>query len=165
MPVRQWFENLAAREKALVLAAGVLAVIAFFVIAVVRPLAQDQRRLGQQVADKQAVLEDIERVAARFGPAPGNNTGQGNTSTESLVVLVDRTTRTRGLGAYLRRNEPDGAASIRLRFENVPFDDLVAWLAEMQVAHGIGVANFNAESTATAGRVSANMQLSRATNG
>jgi general secretion pathway protein M len=161
MELREWFERLAPRERILVMVAGALLIIAVVVIGALRPLAVGRQRAAEQLADKRAVLADIERVATRFGPqSPGATAAQP--SGESLVVLVDRMTRSRGLAPYLKRNEPDGASSIRLRFENAPFDELVGWLVEMQVSQGIAVVNATADPARDAGRVSANLQLSRA---
>jgi general secretion pathway protein M len=159
---REWFESLAPRERVLVAAAAVLTLFAVIVMGAIRPLASGRKAAVEQLADRQAVLEDIERVAARFGPQPGVAGAPTQPGGESLVVLVDRTTRTRGLAPYLKRNEPDGEASIRLRFENAPFDDLIAWLADVQATQGIGVVTASADPGEVAGRVSASLQLSRA---
>lgn len=162
MPVREWFETLSQREKLLVSGAAILLVVAIVMIGAFRPLALSRQRLAGQLTEKQAVLADIERVATRVGRLSGPAAPQAAASGESLVVLIDRTTRSRGLGAYLKRNEPDGATSIRLRFENVPFDDLVAWLAEIQSTSAIGVTSANADPATGVGRVNVNLQLARA---
>lgn len=162
MNLREWFGNLAPRERLLVSIAGVMTVVAVVVVGGIRPLASGRQAALEQLADRQAVLADIERVAARFGPQAGGSAPAASPSGESLVVLVDRTTRSRGLAPYLKRNEPDGEASIRLRFENAPFDELVAWLAELQSAQGIGVVSASADPGEAPGRVSANLQLARA---
>jgi len=161
MDIRAWFNGLAPRERLLVGAAGALLVVAVLVIGVIRPLGSSRESLEAQIADKQAVLADIERVAARFGPRAAG-VAQAQPGGGSLVVLVDRTTRARGLAPYLKRNEPDGEASIRLRFENVPFDELAGWLVELQATQGIGVVTVNADPGEGTGRVTANLQLSRA---
>lgn len=162
MDPRAWFDGLAPRERVLVAAAAVMVLVAIVVIGVVRPLAGARAAALAQIEDKQAVLADIERVAARFGPQSGAAARQAQPSGESLVVLVDRTSRSRGLAPYLKRNEPDGNASIRLRFENVPFDELAAWLVELQATQGIAVATANADPGDATGRVTANLQLTRA---
>jgi general secretion pathway protein M len=159
VPIRQWFNSLAARERLLVSVAGGLLLVAVLVIAGIRPLSAGLRSATAELTDKRAVLADIERVAARFGPQAGAAAAQA--AGESLVVLVDRTTRSRGLGSYLKRNEPDGNDNIRLRFENVPFDELIGWLADLQANHAIGVVSANADPGPDTGRVSANLQLSR----
>jgi len=110
-----------------------------------------------------ALLADIERVAARFGVRPGGESPAGTAAgTESLVVLVDRSTRAAGLGAYLKRNEPEGNTGIRLRFEDVPFDGLISWLADLQATQGVGVVAATADPGQEPGRVTANIQLARA---
>ena len=162
MRIRDWFDGLAPRERLLVGLAGAVLAIAVIVMAGIRPLTVNLKTAAEQVADKRAVLADIEHVAARFGPQAGALAATAQPTGESLVVLVDRTTRSRGLGPYLKRNEPDGNDSIRLRFENVPFDDLIGWLADLQTTQSISVVSANADPGQDAGRVSANLQLSRA---
>ncbi len=164
MPIARWFETLAPRERLLVAAAGGLLLLAMLTIGLLRPLAASHRRLNEQLLDKQSILADIERVAARFGQVGAGTATASQSSGESLVVLIDRTLRARGLGGYLKRNEPDGPASIRLRFESVPFDEFIGWLVEMQSGHGVGVTSLSADPAAT-GRVNASLQLTRAAPG
>lgn len=160
--LRTWFDRLAPRERLLVTVAAVMTLVAVVVIGGVRPLVASRKEATARLADRQAILADIERVAARFGPQAGAAQAKAQPSNESLVVLVDRTTRARGLAPYLKRNEPDGAASIRLRFENASFDDLASWLAELQTSQGIGVVSANVDPGEATGRITANLQLSRA---
>ncbi len=159
--LRQWWDGLAPRERLMVSAAALVALLALIVAGLLRPLASARAVAAAELADKQIVLADIERVAARFGPRAAGATA-AQPSGESLVVLVDRTTRAGGLGAYLKRNEPDGQDGIRLRFENAPFDELVAWLGELQTNQRVGVVSATVDPGEGAGRVSANVQLARA---
>lgn len=161
MILQDWFNGLASREKILVTIAAAFAALALVIVAVIRPLASGRARMEESIVDKRAVLADIERVAARFGPNAGAQATAVQPGNESLVVLIDRTTRSSGLGGYLKRNEPDGTASIRLRFENAPFDDLVAWLVELRVTQGISVTSATTDPAQDAGRVNASFQLSR----
>ncbi len=159
--IQDWFNALASREKVLVGLACALTVFALIVMGVIRPLASGRDAATQAVADKRAVLADIERVAARFGPNAGASAAATPPSAESLVVLIDRTTRSSGLGAYLKRNEPDGNSSIRLRLEDAPFDELMAWLVGLQATQGISVIAATTDPGKEPGRVNASLQLSR----
>lgn len=160
--LQEWFDSLASRERLLVSAAGVLTVIAVLVVGIYRPLTAGYRTASQELADKRAVLADIERVAARFGPNAAASVATAQPGGESLVVLVDRTTRSSGIAPYLKRNEPDGNISIRLRFENAPFDELMGWLIEVQTGYGISVTSATTDPAQEVGRVNANLQLARA---
>jgi general secretion pathway protein M len=162
MDLRARFEQLAPRERLLIAAAGVLAILALVIMLGVRPLFASSRRAAEQVADKQALLGDLERLAARLGPqTPATGAAMPNDN-QPLVVLVDRTTRAQGLGQFLKRNEPDGAASIRLRFENAPFDTLLVWMVEMQNAHQLATINASIDPGQDMGRVNCSLQLARA---
>jgi general secretion pathway protein M len=77
------------------------------------------------------------------------------------VVVVDRSTRERGLGTYLKRNQPEGANGIRLRLENAPFDDLTGWLADLQTRQGLTAVSVSFDPTGEPGRVNSNLVLER----
>lgn len=162
MKAAERFLALAPRERLLIGVAAGLAVIAVVVLGIINPLMNSRRALETELAEKQAALGDIERVAARFGKAGGAAAAAARSSSESLVVVMDRTARTRGLSTYLRRNEPDGPNGIRLHLENIPFDDLIGWLGELQGMHGISVSSASVDPAQDPGRVSVNLQLSRA---
>lgn len=156
------FASLAPRERMLILAAAALGLFALVFVFGIRPLLSSQRRMQEDLSEQRAVLADIERVAARFGPQPGaGKQATARPGEESLVLLVDRSTRAAGLTAYLKRNEPEGNTGIRLRFEDAPFDELVGWLARLQAEQGVGVVAATADPGQEPGRVTANIQLAR----
>ena len=161
--MKDWFAQLEPRERILVSSAAVLAVVALIMIAGVRPLVNNAARNQELVADKETLLADLTQAAARIGPQTSRSTGQVPAGRDSLVVVVDQTTRKFGLSANLKRNQPDGADSIRLRLENAPFDDMVQWLAELQNRHGLSAASANIDVAQAKGRVNCNLVLSRLT--
>jgi general secretion pathway protein M len=160
--MREWFEGLEQRERWLVASAGVLAIIAVVVLAVIRPISSQTARGLELVEQKKTLLTDLEQVARRVGPqrsgAPTGNLG----NTDSLVVIVDQTTRRTGLAAYLKRNQPDGATSIRLRFENAPFDTIVEWLADLEANYSLSATTATIDRAAGRGRVNCNFTLATA---
>ena len=156
------FASLAPRERMLVFAAAALGLFALLYALGIRPLLVSQRQAREDLEEQRAVLADIERVAARFGPQPGaGQQAAARPGEDSLVLLVDRSTRAAGLAAYLKRNEPEGTTGIRLRFEDAPFDELITWLARLQAEHAVGVVAATADPGQEPGRVTANIQLAR----
>ncbi|MEO7387059.1 MAG: type II secretion system protein M [Gammaproteobacteria bacterium] len=158
---REWLDKLAPRERLLVLAAAVFAGLALVYALGLQPLYAARGRAAAQVEEQRSLLGDLEQVARRFGPQGAANSATPATG-ESLVVLLDRSTRERGLGAYLKRNQPEGAAGVRLRLENVPFDDLTAWLAEVQTRQGLAAISASFDPSGEPGRVNSNLVLERA---
>lgn len=159
--LRAWFQGLAPRERLLILAAAALAAVAVAYAGVVEPVFGARARAAESVARNRQLLADIEGVARRLGPqrsqpaaAPG--------SADSLVVVIDRSTRDLGLAGFLKRNQPEGPASIRLRFENAPFDQLLEWLAAAETRDGLRPTAASFDPSGEPGRVNSNIVLARA---
>ena len=158
--LRNWFEQLSIRERVMVGAAGLLVVFAVLYLGAFRPLLTTAAHNGAVVEEHRALLDEITQLAARRGPQRGSAPAGGG-SDQSLVLVVDRTTRSSGLSAYLKRNQPDGADSIRLRFEDAPFDDLTQWLGQLRNQHGLATTSANIDVAAQPGRVNCNLTLER----
>ena len=160
--LRNWFDQLAARERILVVTAGVLVVIAIVLLGAVQPLTREAGRHAEQIADQEELLQELDELAARLGPQRGASRAPAAADGQSLVLVVDRTTRSRGLGGFLKRNQPDGDDAIRLRFESAPFDVLVEWLVELETAYGLTASSANIDAASATGRVNCNLVLTRA---
>ena len=75
---RDWFNELAPRERVLVSAAGLLLVFAILVLGAVRPLISKAARNAEIVADREALLAELDDVAARLGPQQGGGNAAGS---------------------------------------------------------------------------------------
>lgn len=162
MNIRQWFTGLSERERMMVLAAGALTLYAILHLAVIAPLWGGSARLSEQVSERHLLLAELRAaeaaVAAQRGgsrPAPVQDAAQ------SLVVIVDRTSREAGLGGALRRNQPTPDQGLRVSFETASFDALVAWLAVLQNRYGISVESASFDGATAPGLVNATLVLER----
>lgn len=162
--IRDWWQQLAPREQMMVAGCAVFIVLAMIWSMVIQPLYTGRTLLAQEVATKQGQLANFQELAGRFAPAvsgaspaPGNNSGNSN---ESIVVIIDRTTRNRAIAPYLKRNQPEGTAGVRLRFEGAPFDELVEWLGELSQSYGLVAVTANFDEAGT-GRVNCSLVLTR----
>jgi general secretion pathway protein M len=159
--IRQWLDKLAPRERWLVMGGALFALLALIFAIGIRPIYRARTAAASRVAEQRSLLSDIEQVARRFGPqsaAAATPAGNG----ESLIVLIDRSTRERGLSSYLKRNQPEGSDGVRLRMENAPFDELLLWLSEVQSRQGLAAVSASFDPAGEPGRVNANLVLSPA---
>ena len=157
--IQAWFTHLAPRERIMVVACGIVIIMALTWSLLIKPVYVSSAELEDRVAQKQANLANLQELASQI-----NTDGQSGTrtgSSESIVVVIDRTTRSRQLAQYLKRNQPDGNASVRLRFEGAPFDVLVAWLGELKQSYGMTMVTANFDEAGT-GRVNCSLVITRA---
>ncbi|HHQ14490.1 MAG TPA: type II secretion system protein M [Chromatiales bacterium] len=157
--LQTWFSGLAPRERILVSVAAVLTIIAIVVLGIVQPLTRKADRSQEIITEQETLLDELEQVATRLGPQRGTTGNTSAPASQSLVLIVDRTTRGHELAKFLTRSQPDGNEKIRLRFEGAPFDRLVEWLVEVQERHGLAVESANIDQATEPGRVNCNLVL------
>jgi general secretion pathway protein M len=157
--LREWFEQLAPRERLFVSACAAVVVLALVWVLAVQPLLAGRAQLVDRVASKQTQLASMQELAARM-PAPAQAGQPVAGGLDSIVVIIDRATRKRQLAQYLKRNQPDGQSGVRLRFENAPFDQLMSLLGELHNTYGMETSNANFDSVGS-GVVNSSLVLTR----
>ena len=131
--IRRWLDDRSPSERLLIgIAALLLTVLIVYALAW-RPLQrhradlerglEQQRQLERWLEGTRAEVMRLRRRTSTTGRSAGDR--------RSLLALVDQTARQAGLGGSIRRVEPDGQDGVRLRFEAVAFDDLMAWLGKI----------------------------------
>ncbi len=134
--MREWFESLQARERIFVLAAAVFFVFAVLYLGIWMPLDRGQKSLSHSVNDWRSALAQLQPLKGQLQSA---GSAQSSGGRQSLVVIIDNTLRQRGLYSALQRSQPTTGNGIRVEFENVAFDDLILWLGDLHVRHGLQV--------------------------
>ncbi len=161
--MKAWFAGLNDRERLMVLIGTALVAYAIVHFTVIAPLWGGSARLAAELPERQSLLAELKAAEGELsGRRPG---GEGRQPVEgagqSLVVIIDRTSREAGLGGSLRRNQPTPDQGLRVGFEGAPFEALVPWLAQLQTRYGIGVESASFDTAAAPGLVNATLVLER----
>ena len=157
--MQDWLASMSSRERYMVLGCGAFIVLALVWALAVQPLIKQSSGLEERVAGKRGQLALLHERASQVQVSSGG--ARGVTSSDSIVVIIDRTTREKQLAGYLKRNQPEGAQSVRLRFEGAPFDALVSWLGELSDRYSMTTVNATVDMAGT-GRVNASLVVRRA---
>ena len=154
--MRDWFEKLNERERMLVFA-GAVAALLIVLIGWLWPLNQRANEARERVARKRSDLTFVQSAAPEIiaaGPA-----ARAGPAGESLVVLVDRVARQSALAQAIASSEPTGETQLRVRLNRASFDNMLAWLARLGQQYGVQVASASIDPTGTAGLVNASIEL------
>lgn len=158
--MRDWWNSLQPRER-MFIAVGSVLLVAFLIFWLgLKPLFQNAGETRQRVAEKSALLADLRATASEMGDR-SRLTANLPSANESLVVIVDRSTRETGLATSLKRNQPVSDDEIRVRFENASFNQVMAWLGLLNSKYGIQIDNAAFETMTEPGRVQASLVLKR----
>jgi general secretion pathway protein M len=154
--MRAWYANLAERERRVV-TFGAVAAAVLLLLAIVLPLNRNISQSRARISTKQADLAFIQAAMPQLSAAgPGVRPAEPG---QSLVVLIDGSARESGLGKSLSSTQPTADKGLRVRFDNVAFDALVAWLARLSQSHGVRVESAEIESAGEPGLVNAGLVL------
>jgi general secretion pathway protein M len=151
-PLQERFLGLQAREQRIVLGgAAVLFLLLLFVV-------WDQSRLNQQkaanaLAEERAFAQRLELIASLASNGNGAAALNG-----SLLSVVDQASRNGTLNTPPKQIQPDGDSRVRIWFEDVPFDALLRWLAQLG-QQGVQVQEVDLEGRPTPGTVSIRLTL------
>ena len=161
--MRDWFENLEAREKLFVSAGAIIVALSLIYGFVWAPLDKNHAQVTASVSDWQRSLAELRPLRGSVQDASAN-TPRPAAGQQSPIIVVDQTLRSRGLEQFRRRSQPTTSNGIRIEFENVAFDDLVLWLGDLADQYGMHVqaGSLSAGGRSGPGRINATLTLERA---
>jgi general secretion pathway protein M len=151
----QYLAKLNARERRIVLAGGIAALL-LLILAIVLPLQHSVGATQQRLERKRDDLIWLRSMAPQLA---GLRSNAPPPLRESLVVVVDRTARQAGLDKALVGSQPSGDGGLNVRLEQTPFDNLVTWLGQLRESYGVRVDSAVVDAGTAVGTVNASLVL------
>ena len=160
--LQEWFAGLAPRERVMVSAAAVVVVFALFYYALWRPLnagLADARTRTAAESDQARWMLGIRDEARQLQASGRRQSVKGQD--ESLLSIVDASSRANDLGNAVRRIQPANNDKATVTLDNADFNQLVFWLRNLQSNYGIRASEFTASRQDKPGTVQARLTLVR----
>ena len=159
--MKDWFQQLERREQR-TLAIGFVMLILMVTVYVSSELNTANDLLREQLRQEQASLQQMQVTARIVQRLRGNNEGtQTGNSSESLLAIVDRTSKSANLANAVKRVQPDGSSGVRVWLEGGEFNRVVTWLDQLLARHGAQLKSATFERGESTGRVNARISLER----
>jgi len=160
-----WWTKLEVREKAVLVFGGVSVAIAALYLFTWEPFYNRLHSLRQSVLEERINVAwmkqaEVETRTLRGILSPDKPVRTG----ESLLALVDRSARAAGMSASLKRVEPEGKDKVRVWLEDVIFDVLIPWVADLQKSQGVTPESLVVDRQPTLGHVNARLVLAGSSN-
>lgn len=159
---RDRYMALQLRERWMLGVGATLVLLTLLYLLIWEPIvtAHTERSMALESARATAIkLEDAAAlVQSQRGRNPAATAGRGL----SLMAAVDQASKQGSLGKGPARIQPEGDREVRVWFEDVSFDALLRWTAELQARYGVSVQTMDVEPQATPGQVNVRFSLVRA---
>ena len=161
--MKAWWQQLAPRERRMLLIGGGALAVIFYVFLVRLPGQAAVEELSEQVTQERELAnwmeqtrDQIRALSGESGPDEPGGTDQ------ALFSLADESARTQGLEQVLGRVEPAGDDGARVNFEDIAFDDLLRWLIHLRREHGVIADQVTVREGSREGRVNVQLVLETA---
>jgi general secretion pathway protein M len=156
--MKVWWAGLQPRERAILAGGAVVLGILVLWMGIWEPIAEERGKLRTEVSGlatdlawMQQVSDQVRRRAAQQG-----SQGAGRAAGGSVLTLVEVSATAAGIRQSIERVQPEGQGA-RLWFDQVGFDALINWLAELEGRHGLQVSQLAVDVSADTGTVSARL--------
>ncbi len=156
--MKAWFQQLTQREQLylLVMAFAVALYLLYMVLAA--PLGRARDNMAQQNAAVASTLQRVDQMVSRILYL--RESGDRPTSGRNLTTLINNSTSAMNLP--VSRLQPNARGEIQVRLESAAFDDLIAWLHQMEYGESLLVREVSITQAGSAGRVNATVRIAQA---
>jgi len=158
--MKAWFEQLEARQRLVLILAGLILVALILFVQVWEPLKEASALERERIAQQQARLDWLVAVTPMARQLQQRRLAQQRDTDQSLLVLADQSARAAGLASALTRIEPAGQAQVRVWLDNADFMRTMGWLQQLSSTHPIDVNQMSVDRAAAEGQVNVRVTLS-----
>ena len=154
--MKTFWQNLSARDRHAIAAGGVVVAITLLWSLALSPLLQSRAALREEMAANAEALLWMRPAAERLGAHTTRSPSA--VDRRPLLVRIDASVRSSGLGASVSGIEPVDPLRVRMQFSGADFDVLIQWLAQSS-ADGVRIEGFSAQRASGPGRVDARVSM------
>lgn len=153
----EYFNQLKPRERIMVSAAAVAVVVAMLYSFLLEPFTAKVEQLENRIAGQQRDVQWMKQAAvevAQLKSAQATATSNMRAG-QSLLAVIDKTSKRIKLAEDMKRVEPDGTNHVRVWLESAPFDQLARWITVLQSSYKLQVESAVIDKTDSQGKVNA----------
>ena len=156
--MKAWFTQLNQREQLSVLALGLAVGLYLLYLLAWAPLEANRDRLQLQ---NRAAAGSLQQVDAMVSEILLLRDGSARSNTRrNLTSLINQSTSAHQL--QVSRLQPNSRGEIQVRLEGAVFDDVLAWLNQIEYQEGLLVREVSITQAGTVGRINATVRIAQA---
>lgn len=157
---KHWFNQLAPRERNTLIVGTIalVGILGYFMLW--EPFVTARVQLENIVIAQQATLRWMQAATVEVQQLRRHSsTPLLKKRKQSLLSLIDSSTRQGELGKVNKRIEPKGEQEVRVNFEQVSFTELMRWLGQLSNRHQVQVSTISIERQQVPDRVKVYLTL------
>ena len=145
--MKQWYQQLNARERLLLHWGAVAVCIAVLWVFVYQPVTNSLDKNSKRLSELQQQLELMEQLSTGVGSRTQSRVVSPLSSGMTFSSWLDRQLESRELMQFVRRAEPVDAQTSTLWMQNAPFDGTMDWLQDVQEQFSVEIEQLDVVAT------------------
>ncbi len=155
--MKEWFNNLKQREQLIVLTGSVVVAVYLLFVLLWRPMASSIDTLHRQNKAAEDTLAEVKQLVVTLSSLNAGGASQQSGSGESLTRVIDNSIKNNSL--TMSRFQPSSSGDVQVRFENSSFNNILAWLHDIEINHGVVVKDLSISPGSGSGIVNVSVRL------
>ncbi len=151
----QHWNALDPRTRQIVIVGGAIITVLMLYMMAWRPLEKDLDRLRVDVPRE---TEQLDWMRAQL-PSIKTMRAKAVSTGGAVVSGIEQSAVTHGTRAFVSKIDGEGNSGARLTIDAIPFNKLVAWIADLQATQGLIIEEATIDAHATPGVVNARLRL------
>lgn len=152
---KQWWDQASSRDQMMLILGAAFLVIYLLFMAVLGPVQGMRDDELKRNTAQRASLERVKELAAKVMEQNAASSGQQQKS--SIESIVQRSVGTSSL--TLSSMNASGSNGVRVRFDDAPFEKVLKWLHEMEIAQGLHIRDLSISPSKTPGMVTVTLRM------
>lgn len=151
------WSNLRENQRIALVVSVVMIVVLLAYIQMILPWQRENNRLRVSILEQHNVLQWMTQAKVELQELrsiKGNDAYSG----QSLMSIIDDSTRNAGIANAVRQLRPD-EIGVSVRLEDVGFDAMLKWLSFLHSHYNITVNHFSMDRLSRSGHINANIIL------
>lgn len=154
--MKAYINNLNEREKWMVLTAVLSVIIYIYYMFIYSPLATSVEERSEQLIEKTATLEWMKKAQHQ----KSNVSKKQSVDNSQLLIMLSTQLKNSTTLKFPYQLQQTSSGEIQLSFEQVPFNDFIEWLLQINRQYNVNIKQLDANKTATPGLARLMMILS-----
>ncbi len=155
--MQQWFNNLTRQEQLMLLLGGGAVVVYIIYVMLLQPMSEKAESLELQNTVAAETLASVKNLAAEYNQLKKSGATSAGNQKSNLTRLIDTTVKSNNL--VMQRFQPSSSGDIQVRLENAVFNDVVAWLGELELDHLVVIKDLSITPGQGSGIVNVSVRL------
>lgn len=152
---KEWWSVASARDQLALIFGGAGVALYILFVVVLKPVQNLRHSEEVKNTALRSSLENVRTLAAKV--AAKNQAAATTGEKSSLEKIVQQTVVVNGL--QVASMNASGPTGVRLRFDDVIFENMLKWLYEMEITHQLQIKDLSVAAGSRPGTVTVNLRL------